>query len=227
MSTMTSQSVREALSTLPTASLSDALDFLGLLGSLHGIRPLRDGTRTVGPAFTVQYEPVDPNQPGTVGDFLDDVTPGCVVVIDNDGRTDCTVWGGIMTRTAAARGIAGTVINGTCRDVPSILSVGYPMWNSARFMRTGKDRVQLRAVQVPLLIDGVAINPGDWVCADEDGAVSVPADRVEEVIETAARIERTEEAIIAAVLAGSTLTQARATHGYHALQTPQMKEDRS
>jgi regulator of RNase E activity RraA len=219
MTTSTSRSVREALAALPTASISDALDFLGLPGSLHGIGPLCDATRTVGPAFTVQYEPVNPEQPGTVGDFLDDVAPGSVVVIDNDGRTDCTVWGGIMTRTAATRGIAGTVIHGTCRDVPSILDVGYPMWSTARFMRTGKDRVQLRAVQVPLLVDGVTIHPGDWVCADADGALVVPADRVHEVIEAAQRIERTEEAITNAVLAGSTLTQARATHGYHTLQT--------
>jgi len=211
---------RDRLSVLPTASLSDALDALRLPGSLHGIAPLRDGTRTVGPAFTVAYQPVDPDHPGTVGDFLDDVETGSVVVIDNAGRTDCTVWGGIMTRTAAARGIAGTVIHGTCRDVPSILDVGYPMWSTARFMRTGKDRVQLAAVQVPLLADGVVIRPGDWVCADDDGVVIVPAERVDEVIEIAQRIEATEEAITAAVLAGSTLTKARAAHGYHALQTP-------
>ena len=213
------------LAALPTASISDALDFLGLPGSLHGIGPLRDGTRTVGPAFTVQYQPVDPTQPGTVGDFLDDVPAGSVVVIDNAGRTDCTVWGGIMTRTAAARGIAGTVIHGTCRDVPSILEVGYPMWSTARFMRTGKDRVQLQAVQVPLSIDGVAIHPGDWVCADDDGALVVPAGRAGEVAEVAERIERTEDAITTAVLAGATLRQARTDHGYHALQTPQYSED--
>ena len=75
----------------------------------------------------------------------------------------------------------------------------------------------MRAVQVPLLVDGVTIHPGDWVCADADGALVVAADR--EVIEAAQRIERTEEAITNAVLAGSTLTQARATHGYHTLQT--------
>jgi regulator of RNase E activity RraA len=211
---------RDRLAVLPTASLSDALDAVRLPGSLHGIAPLRDGTRAVGPAFTVAYQPVDPDHPGTVGDFLDDVEAGSVVVIDNAGRTDCTVWGGIMTRTAAARGIAGTVIHGTCRDVPSILDVGYPMWSTARFMRTGKDRVQLAAVQVPLLVDGVTIRPGDWVCADDDGVVIVPTDRLDAVIEIAQRIEATEEAITAAALAGSTLTEARSTHGYHALQTP-------
>ena len=174
MTTSTSRSVREALAALPTASISDALDVFGLPGSLHGIGPLCDATHTVGPAFTVQYEPVNPEQPGTVGDFLDDVGPGSVVVIDNDGRTDCTVWGGIMTRAAAARGIAGTVIHGTCRDVPSILDVGYPMWSTARFMRTGKDRVQLRAVQVPLRVDGSPSTPGTGSAPTQTGPWSWP-----------------------------------------------------
>jgi len=212
--------VRGELAALSTASISDALDSLKLPGSLHGIGALRDGPGAVGQAFTVQYEPVTAEQPGTVGDFLDDVVPGSMVVIDNAGRSDCTVWGGIMTRLAAARGVAGTVIRGTCRDVPIILEVGYPMWSSARFMRTGKDRVQLCAVQVALHIDGVTIRPGDWVCADDDGALVVPADRAREVIEIAQRIERTGGAITAAVLTGATLGQARAEHGYHTLQTP-------
>lgn len=90
------------LQDLPTASVSDALDKLGLPGSIHGIGPLRPGQRACGPAYTVAYEPVD-EAGGTVGDFLDDVPPGSVVFIDNDGRTDCTVWGGIMTQVAAHR----------------------------------------------------------------------------------------------------------------------------
>lgn len=210
---------RQGLAALPTASLSDALDRLGLLGSLSGISPLRDGQRVVGPAVTVAYEPVDPAHPGTVGDFLDDVPAGAVVVVDNGGRTDCTVWGGIMTRAAAARGIAGAVLHGTCRDVPSILAVGFPMWCTARFMRTGKDRVQLKAVQAPLHIDGVTIRPGDWACADDDGVVIVPADRAVEVVEVALGIEAAEADIASAVLAGATLTQAREDHGYHVLQS--------
>ena len=55
---------------------------------------------------------------GTVGDFLDDVEPGQVIVIDNGGRDYCTVWGDIMAVTAKAMGIEGTVIDGVCRDIP-------------------------------------------------------------------------------------------------------------
>nr|WP_221179402.1 RraA family protein [Streptomyces botrytidirepellens] len=97
----------------------------------------------MGPAFTVRYAPVDESSDGTVGDFLDDVPPGSVIVIDNDGRTDVTVWGGIMSEVAAHRGIAGTVINGVCLDVSASLARNYPLFSRGRFMRTGKDRVRL------------------------------------------------------------------------------------
>jgi len=204
---------------LATASISDALDKLGLPGSLHGVGPLRPGQQACGPAYTVRYEPVG-EQRGTVGDFLDDVAPGSVVVIDNDGRTDCTVWGGIMTQVAAHRGVAATVINGVCRDVETTTSTDYRIWSAGRFMRTGKDRVRLRAVQEPLTIDGVTIRPGDLVCCDEDGVVVVPVERLAEVTAVAEGIERVEAAIVHAVLAGASLAEARTAQGYHSLQTP-------
>ncbi|MEH0553585.1 RraA family protein [Streptomyces sp. B21-101] len=204
---------------LSTASVSDALDSLGLPGSLHGIGALRQGQRTVGPVFTVTYEPVD-EAGGTVGDFLDDVPAGAVILIDNAGGTDCTVWGGIMSQAAHARGIAGTVIHGTCRDVAVATDVGYPIWSVSRFMRTGKDRVRVAAVQTAVTVDGVLIRPGDILVADDDGAVAVPAARWDEVAEIARRIDRVEEAIVEAVRDGATLAEARARHGYHSLQTP-------
>ncbi len=201
-----------------TAAISDALDSLGMPGSLHGIGSLRPGQRALGPAFTVRYEPVD-QRGGTVGDFLDDVPPGSEIVIDNAGRTDCTVWGGIMSQAAHARGVAGTVINGACRDVAVANSAGYPIWSAAGFMRTGKDRVRVADVQRAVTIDGVTIQPGDIVVADDDGAVLVPAARWDEVRRAAERIERVEQAIVDAVRGGATLAGARAAHGYHSLQT--------
>ena len=86
-----------------TATVSDALDRLGRPGSLLGIAPLFDGARLCGPAFTVRYMTAG-SPPGTVGDYLDDVPPGAVVVLDNGGRVDCTVWGDILTAMAADRG---------------------------------------------------------------------------------------------------------------------------
>ena len=205
---------------LPTAAISDALDQAGIEGALHGIAPLSNDFRAVGPAFTVRYDSIDGTAGDTVGDFLDDVPPGAVIVIDNDGRTDLTVWGGIMTEIAAVRGIAGTVINGVCRDVSACLAQNYPLFSRGCFMRTGKDRVRLEAVGVPVTVSAIQIHPGTIICADADGVVAVPAD-AERIIETAERVERIESDIVAAVRAGSTLRAARETFGYHTLQTRQ------
>jgi len=203
---------------ISTASISDALDSLGLPGSLHGIGALCQGQRATGPVFTVSYEPVDAAG-GTVGDFLDDVPAGAMILIDNAGRTDCTVWGGIMSETAHERGIAGTVIHGTCRDVAVATGAGYPIWSVSRFMRTGKDRVRVAAVQRPVTVDGVTVAPGDVLVADDDGAVAVPAARWTEVLDVAGQIDRVEQAIVDAVREGATLAEARARHGYHSLQS--------
>jgi 4-hydroxy-4-methyl-2-oxoglutarate aldolase len=209
--------VVDRLRALPTAANSDALDRVGIAGALHGIAPLANGFRAVGPAVTVRYGPVGDGG-GTVGDFLDDVPPGAVIVIDNDGRDDVTVWGGIMTEVASVRGISGTVINGVCRDVSASLAHEYPLFSRGRFMRTGKDRVRLVAVGEPLTVAAVEIRPGALVCADADGVVVVPAAQAERVAEAAERIEQVETEIIAAVRAGSTLRAGRKELSYHDLQ---------
>ena len=217
----TQREIATRLCDLPTAAISDALDRAGIEGALQGIAPLSNDFRAVGPAFTVRYAPIDDTGGGTVGDFLDDVPPGAVIVIDNDGRTDVTVWGGIMTEIAAARGIAGTVISGVCRDVSACLAQGYPLFSRGRFMRTGKDRVRLAATGMPVTISAIEICPGTLICADADGVVAIPAAEAERITGTAEHIERIEVGIVAAVRAGSTLRAARETFGYHSLQTRQ------
>jgi len=204
---------------LDTPAVSDALDKLGLHGQALGIMPLADVTHTVvGPAFTVKYVPAD-NPAGTVGDFIDDVAAGDVVVIDNDGRTDCTVWGDIMTQYAKQRGIAATVIDGVCRDVARALHDGYPIFSAGRFMRTGKDRVQVESVNTTVAIGTVRVAARDIVVADANGVVIVPRGRAEEVAAAARQIDAVEARIREQISAGKTLGQARAELGYHTLQS--------
>lgn len=204
---------------IDTPGISDAMDKLGLPGQCLDIMPLADYDRTaIGPAFTVKYVSAS-TPPGTVGDFIDDVTPGDFVVIDNDGRTDCTVWGDIMTQYATARGFAGTIIDGVCRDVSKTLKDGYPMFTRGRFMRTGKDRVQVEAINVTVSIGGARVSPRDIVIADANGVVVVPRARAREVAETARVIEAVESRIREAISGGKSLRQARQELGYHQLQS--------
>lgn len=205
------------LSRFSAATVSDALDRIGRPGSMLGIAPLFDGARLCGRAFTVRYVTAG-SPPGTVGDYLDDVAPGEVVVLDNGGRTDCTVWGDILTAMAAHRGVAGTVIDGVCRDVQRALDTGYPLYSRGRFMRTGKDRVEVSDVGRPVTVGGVQVAPGDLLLGDADGVVAVPSAAEEQVLEVCAGIAEREEAILADVLAGTSLAEARRKHGYHVLQ---------
>lgn len=203
---------------LDTPSVSDAMDKLGLPGQCFGIAPLDDYTQTVvGPAFTVKYVPAT-TPPGTVGDFIDDVAEGDVVVIDNDGRTDCTVWGDIMTQYAGAHRFAGTVIDGVCRDVAKALGDGYPMFTRGRFMRTGKDRVQVEAVNVTISVGQARVGPRDIVVADANGVIVVPRERAREVAKRAREIEGVEHQIREEIARGKSLKEAREALGYHNLQ---------
>ena len=75
---------------LPTSSVSDAIDKLGLPGQVDGLLPMLAGARICGQAVTLSYMPVGPAG-GTVGDFLHLAEAGDVICIDNRGRLDCTV----------------------------------------------------------------------------------------------------------------------------------------
>ena len=212
------EQIIERLGRLDVASVSDAMDKIGIPCGLLGIHAVVPGKHICGRAFTVHYVPNGVVK-GNVGDFLDDVQPGQVVVIDNGGRLFCTVWGDIMTFVATRKGIAGTVIDGVCRDIPGILENDYPIFTKSTYMVTGKDRVTVDYVNKPVAISGVQVCPNDIILADDTGAVCIPDAVAEKVADIAESIEKTEQAIIAEVKNGSTLKEARAKLGYHHLQT--------
>jgi len=212
--------VVEAFKKISIAAVSDAMDRLGIHGACLGISPLAYGYRMAGRAFTVQYLPVGIDK-GTVGDYIDDVPAGSVVVLDNAGRLDCTVWGDILTAVAHKKGIAGTVVHGVCRDVALSLELKYPIFSRGKFMRTGKDRVMAVAYNVPVSVGDVQVKPGDIVYGTDDGLLVIPREREQEILETAQMIEEKEEAIRLEVMKGTPLKDAREKHGYHRLQSRQ------
>ena len=214
---MTDRNVERAAK-LDTATLSDALDRHGVVGQCYRIKPRSSSFRMAGRAWTLKYGPVgDP--PGNVGDYIDDLPAGTVIVLDNNGREDCTVWGDILTEIASRKGIAGTLIDGINRDVSLCLELNDPIYSRDHWMRTGKDRVQVEATQIPVNIGNVRVCPGDLVRGDADGVVVVPAAFEDRVLAAAEEIQSAEDAIRASVREGMSLREAREKHRYHQLQT--------
>jgi len=208
----------ERASRLDTATISDALDRLGIAGQCHRIQARSPSFRLAGRAFTVHYGPAG-TPPGTVGDYIDDVPAGGVVVLANGGREDATVWGDILTEIAHRRGLAGTVIDGVCRDVALCLELGYPVYSRAHWMRTGKDRVQVEKMDVPVNIGNARVAPGDLLRGDADGVLVIPREHEDRVLAAAEEIHEAEERIRAAVRGGMRLDEARKRFRYHSLQT--------
>ncbi|NUT53321.1 MAG: RraA family protein [Saccharothrix sp.] len=206
------------LAAFGTSAVSDALDVVGVSGTVWGATRQSGAGVVVGPAFTVTFEAVAEGERAAAADYIDDVPPGAVVVLANDGP-HCTVWGDILAEVAVAKGIAGTVIDGYCRDIDGIRALGYPVWARGPFMRSGKNRVRMVATQQPVAIgadgDRITVRPGDLVTADGSGVVVVPADLVADVVDIVTRVAEMEAKVLADVRAGVPLRVARADHGYN------------
>ena len=205
-------------SRLDTTSLSDALDRLGIAGQCLNIKPLEWTFQMCGRASTLLYGP-SAKPSGTVGDYIDDVDAGSVVVLDNGGRETAPVWGDILTWVASRRGVAGTVIDGACRDTRLARELGYPIFSRSYSMRTGKDRVQVEGVNCVVNIGDARVAPGDIMRGDADGVLVIPREHEAAVIAAAEEIDGIEPRIRAAIEDGKSLAEARKALGYHSLQT--------
>ena len=157
---MSGADISARLRAVGTTALSDALDKLAIPGQILGLAPVVRTMGFAGPAFTIQMLPVGITG-GSVGDYIDDVAAGEVVLIANDGRMDATVWGDILTFVASTKGVAGTVIDGVCRDSDRCVELAYPVFARGSTMRTGKDRVTAHAFNVAVEVASVRIEPGE------------------------------------------------------------------
>src|SRR5262249_58938414 len=127
---------------------------------------------------------------------------------DNGGRETARVWGAILPWVAPRRGIAGTVIDGACRDTNLSREIGYPIFSRSYSMRTGKDRVQVEAMNGPVNIGDARIIAGDILRGDADGVIAIPQAHENEVLAVAEEIDAVEEKIRQAVLDGQSLAGA-------------------
>jgi regulator of RNase E activity RraA len=119
---------------------------------------------------------------------------------------------------AHRRGIAGTVIDGASRDTHLSLELGYPIFSRSYSMRTGKDRVEVAAMNGPVNIGDALVNPGDILRGDSDGVLVIPRAHEAAILTAAEEIDAIEQKIRGAVNEGRSLADARKSLGYHQLQ---------
>ena len=211
----------ERAARLDTATLSDALDRLGIIGQCKGIGGRDPGFRwSAAPSRSSTVRRATPS--GTVGDYIDDVAAGEVMVLDNGGREDVTVWGDILTEIAHRRGHRR---HGDRRHLPrrraAAATLGYPVFARGHWMRTGKDRVQVEAHRTsPSRSATRACRRGrPHESATPTACSSCRARMRMRSSMPPKRSTAVEEAIRAAVRGGQRLDEARTSFRYHSLQT--------
>lgn len=153
------------------------------------IRPLWEGAQVNGPAYTVRCAPGDNLM---LHAAIHRAPAGSVLVVDG-GDASHAIAGGNVCAVAHRRGIAGLVIDGAIRDVREIRDLGFPVFARAVVPKPGLKAVVL-PLQQPVKCGGVLVHPGDFIAADEEGIVAVPADRVETVLTAVAEKARLEKA---------------------------------
>ena len=194
---------------LYTAAITDILDRRGLTAQTlpPQLVPLRDGTRLAGPAYPIKGRPA----PGAdydsslrkVLEMLASVPAGHVSVYETGDR-EAAHLGELSATALKARGVAGAVIDGGCRDVDFILRENFPVF--ARFTTPQDSTGRWELVghgDVELLIEGVRVTRGDWIVADRDGVVVIPSAIAEDVVAEAEQKAATENEIRDAVRSGT------------------------
>lgn len=185
----------EAFSAISTASVSDALQALGVHGYVSSEIRLQVGEKLVGPAVTVKEGPADEAVPPQHAlEAIDGADAGSVMVIDLGGETNVAAWGGLMTAGAVARGMAGVVLDTCVRDLTEIGRdfAGFTVFARGTSPATTVGRFRTMSSGEPVSLAGVTVRQGDLVVADQDGVVVVPSEHVEATLTGAQEIEDRE-----------------------------------
>ena len=165
-----------------------------------GLEPAYAGAHVLGPAFTVQGAPGDNL---ALHHAIAAASAGDVIVVAVGGERETAHAGGIVASAARKRGVAGIVVDGAVRDRPELAEIGLPIFHLGTSPR-GPAKNGPGALGVPVELAGVAVAPGDLVCADADGVAVVPAADAETVLEAARALEARELGILAALERGET-----------------------
>lgn len=178
------------------------------------IKPRSIEKKIIGPAITVKL---------TAGDIVDCLgvfeiaKPGDVVVIDAFGETETSIWGGLMSGLARNAGVAGAIIDGSCRDTDESRMLGFPISAKSVGPRAShtaySGRKEPIEINTPIVCGGVIVRPGDLVVADEIGVAVVPCEQLAEVYQRAREQADKEIATREEILRGASVEELLAKFG--------------
>lgn len=206
-----------------TAALGDVLDVLGHRRQFlpQPIKPLVAGTKLVGRAMTVleaDYPEGDGRGPlsdkpfGTMFEALDDLKED-EIYIASGSSFEYALWGGLMSTRARHLKAAGAILNGYIRDTDEIQQLGFPVFSRGSFAQDQGVRGKVIDYRVPIEIEGIRIESGDLIFADNEGVLVVPQQVEAETIALALEKVATENEVAKAIRGGMSSQEAFATFG--------------
>ena len=204
--------------TLYSGILCDVLDGLGYRNQAlsNAIAGLSDDTVIFGPAFTsigtqVYSMPADPLTAQCK--VVDQLGQGEIYVLVTRGEYNCAVFGELFATAVRQRGGAGVLLDGYARDVKALKEMQFPLFYRGKDPRTSKGRCEINECQIPVTMDGVTINPGDYIFGDVDGVVIIPRDVVDEVLDRSFETVEKENKVRDGLLNGASLQEVYSAVG--------------
>jgi 4-hydroxy-4-methyl-2-oxoglutarate aldolase len=174
----------DAFARLGVATVHEAAGRIGVIDV--PLTQLVPGSRVAGPARIALCASGDNSM---VHAAVAHASPGDVLVLTSLEPAPVALIGELLATQAQVRGVVGVLVDGAARDVDELAAMGLPIWT--RFVRAqGATKGDIGQLDVPVVIGGAEIRPGDLVVMDCDGAMALPLERVDEVLPLA--IERAE-----------------------------------
>jgi len=199
-----------------TGMTSDAMDELGIVGGIPAsvLKPTNPAARLVGRALTLKNVAAQESVPENVATGVSGMAeieahnlaePGDVLVVQ--GVDQVSNMGGMSASIGHRQGQLGAIVDGAVRDIDHGRDIGYAIWSRSVSPLTGKWRLKTVAVNKPVTICGIAVNPGDLVLADETGVCFIPRARAAEVLARVQQIAKNEVIRTAKINAGAPVAE--------------------
>jgi 4-hydroxy-4-methyl-2-oxoglutarate aldolase len=197
------------LSQLDACAVSDALDKLGLPGSVTGIQRLTTTRRISGRVHTVRMDRDDgtPSARHLGTTAIEASQPGDIIVMEQRTGIDAACWGGNLSFGARQRQVAGVIVDGPARDIDEARDYDFPVFARSATARTARGRIKEGATDVPVTIGDVVVQPGDFAVADGSGVVFIGQTQITQVLDAAEAIASRERAMVAALKEGTAITE--------------------